>query len=170
MKATKYKPILYTKSCEYCSEAMPIQKYYEQKRFCSAKCRSLTLPMPPRPDQTGFTPWNKGLSKLTDKRIAKISHDRAGDKNWRWAGGVSKAYKTAWGTSVHKNWRKKVFERDNYTCQICGVKGGVLNADHIKCFAHHEGLRYELDNGRTLCVDCHKTTPNFGYHKKEICI
>jgi len=29
-------------------------------------------------------------------------------------------------------WREKVFKRDNYTCQVCGKKGGYLIADHIK--------------------------------------
>lgn len=32
----------------------------------------------------------------------------------------------------------------------------VLQADHIKPFA------FAIDNGRTLCVACHKTTDTFG--------
>lgn len=170
MNATKYKPILYYKPCDYCGEQMPVQKYYETKRFCSAKCRSLVLPMPPRPDVTGQSPWNKGLTQAVDERLKSISENRKGEKNWQYIHGNSKSHKTAWGSSVHKQWRKAVFERDNYTCQICGVVGGILNADHIKCFAHHESLRYEVSNGRTLCETCHKKTPNFGMHKKELCL
>lgn len=59
-------------------------------------------------------------------------------------------------------WRKQVFNRDNYTCQMCGERGGRLCADHIKPFAHYPELRTELSNGRTLCVDCHKLTPTYG--------
>lgn len=163
------KPIVDYRPCENCHKEMPVIKYYEQKRFCSAKCRSMVIPMPDRPDQTGFIPWNKGLTQADDPRLKAISDNRRGEKNWQWKGGHSKSFKTAWSTSTYKNWRKAVFERDNYTCQMCGVRGGVLNADHIKCFAHHETLRYDINNGRTLCEPCHKTTPNFGYHKAEDC-
>lgn len=62
----------------------------------------------------------------------------------------------------YKNWRESVFKRDNYTCVICKVKGGVLNADHILSFAHYPDKRFDIDNGRTLCYECHKKTDNFG--------
>ena len=75
-----------------------------------------------------------------------------------------------------KNWRVAVFERDNYTCQDCGQIGGKLNADHIKKFSHiisdnritnlDEAKEcselWDLENGRTLCFECHLLTPNFG--------
>lgn len=58
-------------------------------------------------------------------------------------------------------WRRDVFERDNYTCQICGDRGGRLNAHHIQAFAKFPDLRTEESNGVTLCSDCHST-----YHRK----
>jgi hypothetical protein len=51
-------------------------------------------------------------------------------------------------------WRNEVFKRDNYTCQECGKKG-QLNAHHIKPWAHNENDRYDLNNGITLCLECH---------------
>ncbi len=60
----------------------------------------------------------------------------------------------------YKSWRRKVFERDNYTCQNCGIKNGLgksvrLNAHHIKRVKDNLDLIYDLDNGVTLCFDCH---------------
>lgn len=68
---------------------------------------------------------------------------------------------------VYRVWRKGVFERDNYTCQICGNIGGKLNADHIKRFSDYPNLRLELSNGRTLCVPCHLKTDTFGNRKNS---
>ena len=60
------------------------------------------------------------------------------------------------------NWRKEVYERDNYTCQCCGDnKGGNLNAHHIYGYSEYEDFRTELWNGITLCKKCHDL-----YHSK----
>lgn len=67
----------------------------------------------------------------------------------------------------YKQWRQSVFERDDYTCQACGQKGGGLNADHIKPFAYFPELRFELSNGRTLCVPCHLKTDSFGNRARK---
>lgn len=70
-----------------------------------------------------------------------------------------------------KLWRESVFKRDNWTCVFCYKKGGwskeekrkiELNADHIKPFATFPELRFDIDNGRTLCVDCHRKTDTWG--------
>lgn len=63
-------------------------------------------------------------------------------------------------TFEYAQWRKAVFHRDNHTCQCCGRrshKGATLeiNAHHIANWKDNEALRYDVDNGATLCVDCH---------------
>lgn len=55
------------------------------------------------------------------------------------------------------NWRNSVFSRDNYTCQCCkDNKGGNLNAHHKNSYTCYENERYNIDNGVTLCEDCHQ--------------
>lgn len=64
-------------------------------------------------------------------------------------------------TSEYRLWRTAVFERDKYQCQSCGYeKGHTLVAHHIQSYSKHIGLRYDVNNGVTLCEDCHKE-----YHK-----
>jgi HNH endonuclease len=52
--------------------------------------------------------------------------------------------------------RKKVFERDDYTCQKCGERGGKLNMDHIIRFSDAPHLEFEMSNLQTLCIKCHR--------------
>jgi hypothetical protein len=82
-----------------------------------------------------------------------------GKNNFRWKGGISKLkiYKH-YKNKEYVNWRKQVFERDNYTCQNCGGRGCMLHPHHIKSYTKYPAQRYEVDNGITLCVPCHHQT------------
>lgn len=63
----------------------------------------------------------------------------------------------------YAKWRAAVYERDNYTCVKCGSRGGKLNADHIEPLAKYPDKIYDLSNGRTLCVECHRKTDTYGF-------
>lgn len=75
--------------------------------------------------------------------------------------------KIAYMTVEYKIWRDSVFRRDNYTCQLCGEKPRRVEADHIQAWSTHPELRYELSNGRTLCVECHRKTPTYARKLKK---
>jgi 5-methylcytosine-specific restriction endonuclease McrA len=68
------------------------------------------------------------------------------------------------GSCDYEYWRNSVFERDNYTCVACGKTGGDLNAHHILNFSTHEDLRFDIDNGVTLCVKCHNPKYPNSFH------
>lgn len=62
---------------------------------------------------------------------------------------------------LREDWRRQVFSRDSYICQICGVapsngKHVYLEAHHLEAYNISIELRHEVDNGVTLCVLCHR--------------
>lgn len=60
------------------------------------------------------------------------------------------------GGTSSKNWRKAIYDRDDYTCKLCGVRGAELNAHHLYSWGWHVDKRFDLDNGITLCKNCHE--------------
>lgn len=85
----------------------------------------------------------------------------AGNKHPNWQGGITPINQKIKNSEQYKQWRLKVFKRDNFTCILCGAKKVYLNADHIKPFSLFPKLRFKLSNGRTLCVPCHRKTDTF---------
>jgi len=56
--------------------------------------------------------------------------------------------------SKHTAWAIKIKHRDNYKCQECGSEKR-LEAHHIKNWNDFKELRYDMNNGITLCKKCH---------------
>ena len=123
-------------------------------------------------------PWNKGKSgtyKLrphTEETKRKIRQSNlgqkrslktrlklrkyTGSKNSQWKGGVNDINDNIRHSAELKDWRRKVYERDNYKCRAKGKHKGMLNAHHIKSFSKYPELRFVVSNGITLCEKHHK--------------
>jgi hypothetical protein len=106
--------------------------------------------------QKGITK-NKGFHHSIETR-RNMSLTRKGEKNNFWKGGITPKNKLIRESAEMQKWRSMIFNRDDYTCQMCGEKGVYLNAHHIKRFSLYPKLRFEISNGITLCQPCHNKT------------
>ena len=108
----------------------------------------------------GYIPKNKGIKGYYHSGSFKKGHIPLGNffkkgiLHPNWKGGKSKRKHPF--DKRYKKWRIAVFARDNFTCLICRKVGGYLEAHHIKSWADYSRLRYKINNGITLCRECHK--------------
>ena len=86
----------------------------------------------------------------------KMGKGTAGEKHHNWKGGITSWYNKIKSSSKYLQWRKEIYNRDNYICQKCGDNiGHNLNAHHIFAFNKYKNFRMNLNNGITLCNKCH---------------
>ena len=123
-------------------------------------------------------------SKETKEKMSKTAKRNGnkppvmkGEDNPRWKGGVTSLTHSIRTNYKYRQWVSDVFTRDDFTCNICGIRGSYLHAHHIKSFSSiiqcyeittlEEALEcselWNINNGITLCKDCHKKI-----HKKVI--
>lgn len=126
------------------------------RKFCSLSC--LHKRPSPNKGKKGQLAWNKGMKGMhfsPKTEFKKGGRTIAGENHHNWKGGVTKESKKIRLTAPWRNWRRAVFERDDYTCQGCGTKGCNLHPHHIWSFAKYPKYRFEEWNGQTLCRPCH---------------
>ena len=111
-----------------------------------------------------FTPETRRKHSLTAKRLGIRPPVYYGSNHPRWRGGLSRDRHNH--DSRYRQWREAVFVRDGYQCVFCGAHSRQgqhlrLEGDHIAPWALYPELRYDVNNGRTLCVACHEQTPTY---------
>lgn len=132
-------------TCAYCKEK------YQNKR--GTKCCSRSCAQKLKPRKRGY--------KLSEEHRRKIANAQRGAQGNNWKGGVwSSQPQSERKSTMYRRIRKEVMERDNWKCVFC-KKSGYLEVDHIKSYSKYPELRYEKDNLRTLCKECHRKTPTF---------
>ncbi len=110
----------------------------------------------------------RGFGKIgrvwTIEERLKSSASHKGSKAPAWKGGISPLHSKIRGSVGYRIWRSSVYARDHYTCKLCGKKNEWdkekkrrtgIHAHHIKPFCNHPELRFDVNNGMTLCIPCH---------------
>lgn len=99
---------------------------------------------------------NKGKKvKWAKSHIEAIKNANKHRRPWNKIGDGVTAKDKLERARFRKTMQKVIFERDDFTCQICDIRGGYLQVDHIKKWSDHPDLRFVESNCRTLCMACH---------------
>src|SRR3990167_9767653 len=106
--------------------------------------------------KTGIEPWNKGKEKVySETAIEKMSlaHKglNLGEKHWNWNSNREEDREDR-RSCAYRDWSKNVKNRDDWKCRIADKNcDGRLEAHHILSWKDFPELRFELNNGITLC-------------------
>lgn len=170
------------KTCPECNQTFSRKpkesiKQWGKKKFCSFHCNG-------KATLRGHKVWNKGKEwpEETKKRLRtarlgkkhktetrlKMSFAHSGAKNHNYIDGRTRNSGKHYNDLRWKLWREIIFARDNWICQNCFKQGGKLEPHHIKGWAKFPNLRYEIENGTTLCRNCHKKTDNYCGKKSQV--
>ena len=161
-----------TKTCNPCRKRVCLicKKIFQARPdgkgiYCSRKCwNKRNPPIMKECLYCGKEFWT--YDRLTKKYCRKKCYSlhkrelQKGDNSHFWRGGKTKLNKLIRTRAKYQEWRNSVFERDNWTCQKCGIASGIgrrvyLHAHHIKQYSEFPKLIYKKENGLTLCKNCH---------------
>jgi len=88
-----------------------------------------------------------------------------GEKCPNWKGGITHLMHKMRESAEYKSWRRSIFIRDEFTCKRCGKTHIYLEAHHLKSFANYPKLRFNINNGITVCIQCHS---DIDKHRKRL--
>lgn len=107
---------------------------------------------------SGGKPWNKGLKGIHLSPMSEFKKgNNMGENNSNWKGGITPINNKIRKSKEYTRWRNRVYLRDNFTCCHCNKKCDSKNiiAHHIYYFSEIPELRFNINNGVTLCRSCH---------------
>jgi hypothetical protein len=129
-------------------------RYFE---ICSKQ-----IPRNTKQGENRIRPAQYVKARFCSKKCKGIHHSSIilGSNNPNYNGGISTENHIIRGSVEYKKWRMSVFYRDRFRCQVCGTRGNDINAHHLKPFAIFLEDRFDINNGVTLCVECHQLADN----------
>ena len=116
------------------------------------------------PDYKRFVTRSNNYNFVCPECGRENHHYPSGEESSAWKGGVTPEANRIRKSKRYADWRTAVFERDDYTCQCCGQHGGKLMAHHIHDYATYIDERFDIDNGITMCANCHDSTIEGSFH------
>jgi len=140
-------------NCESCGKEVEKKRHEydrEERHFCSNVCFGKWASH----NLVGENNHSYG-KKFSYEHRKKIGDGTRGEKHYNWKGGTKSKNQQIRKQMDYRDWRTMVFGRDVYTCQLCGQKGGYLEAHHILGFASYPECRFKVDNGITYCKEGH---------------
>lgn len=158
-----------TKLCKNCNKEMvKIVARPSRTSFCSVKCSKVGF-KPTEETKRKIKEWmqkncptrgkpvpQERKDKLRLFRLGKKNPKITGSKNWNWKGGITSENMKIRKSLEMKLFKKACMERDDFTCQKTGQRGGRLEVHHINNFANFPKLRTDIRNGITLSKESHK--------------
>jgi len=142
--------------CQFCGKVIKTYKSVN-KKYCNLRCRNQGM--------IGKKLSKEVIDKMSLVKKGKLpkNHWQAGDKHPFW--NPDRTDQRERNIDKYKQWRYAIIKRDKWTCQLCRDKRSSNKkfcVDHIKPFSTFPELRYKIENGRVLCVECHRKTPTYG--------
>lgn len=123
------------------------EKYYLKRTHNSIRIRAIALGI-----KSIYEPGEETKKIDIKKKIScTLQKIKIGDFN----GFKTPEHEAVRHSVEYQKWRYDVFKRDKYTCQDCKKIGHILHAHHIKEFAKFKEEQLNVDNGITLCKECH---------------
>lgn len=171
------------KQCKFCKSDFSVFPSLTRIMFCSKNCYYK--------GKIGYKVKQETKQKISSTMKEKGIKPKIvlrGDKSNFWKGGVNKENKSLRrqirDSLKYKHWRESIMKQDDYTCQICKKRGCYLEVDHypysfsqiMNTFIGVNTLEdsylidflWNLENGRTLCKQCHQLYGNKNFTKTGI--
>lgn len=157
-----HKPIRFL-TCKQCGRV--VKRRRSSSIFCSRKCSSLNSRRKPKICKNCKKEFSQNGAKIYCSTKCMGEYQR-GSNSPTWRGGIRRDRDRRKSFSC-VSWKNIVLKRDGYMCQICKIRGGYLQPHHILFYSLFPSRRSEVENGITLCKNCHLIVHGI-IHKRHI--